>query len=118
MESGAALFEKAFENWIFHELTAHAAYSRTFYELSYWQLSSGAEVDFIVNDMELALEVKASSRIENKHLKNLRTIIEDQPKVKRRIVICQEPRKRITEDGIAIMPYDKFLDLLWTGDLV
>ena len=60
LQAGSELYGKAFENWVFHELSAHNAYSETFATLSYWRLASGIEVDFIVNDMQLAIEAKAS----------------------------------------------------------
>ena len=54
LQAGSELYGKAFENWVFHELSAHNAYSEAFATLSYWRLASGIEVDFIVNDMQLA----------------------------------------------------------------
>ena len=48
LEPGAELFGKAFENWVFHELKADASYSELHYDLSYWKLASGIEVDFII----------------------------------------------------------------------
>jgi predicted AAA+ superfamily ATPase len=58
---GSELFGKAFENWVLHEIAAHNSYSEAFAALSYWRLASGIEVDFIVNDMEVAIEAKATA---------------------------------------------------------
>jgi hypothetical protein len=49
-----ASFGKAFENWVFHELQCFLKYSHAHYSMSYWQLTSGVEVDFILGDMEIA----------------------------------------------------------------
>ena len=38
---------RAFENWVFHELSAFASYREFDGGLSYWRLASGIEVDFI-----------------------------------------------------------------------
>lgn len=114
---GSELFGKAFESWLFHELRAHSAYSGQDYDLSYWRLASGIEVDFIVGDMEIAIEAKASAKINSDHLKNLREVVKDHPKLKRRIVVCLEPRARRTEDGIEILPYFVFTDHLWSGKI-
>ena len=59
MAPSSELFGKAFDNWVHHELTAHNSYSETYNQLSYWRLTTGVEVAFIVNDMEIAIEAKA-----------------------------------------------------------
>ncbi|NOT56901.1 MAG: ATP-binding protein [Deltaproteobacteria bacterium] len=117
LEPGTELFGKAFENWVFHELSAHATYSERFDDLSYWRLASGIEVDFIINDMEIALEVKGSTNIATHHLHGLRELKQEHRHVKRRIVVCLEPRPRRTEDGIDILPVASFLTQLWGNTL-
>jgi predicted AAA+ superfamily ATPase len=85
------------------------------YSLSYWRLAGGGEVDFIVNDMEMAIEAKAVSQVTSDHLKGLRSLHEDHPKVKARILVCLEAKERRTEDGIRILPARAFCDWLWGG---
>ena len=111
------LYGKAFENWVFHELCADAAYRETFSQISYWRLTSGIEVDFIVNDMQLAIEAKAVKRISSDHLKGLRELARDQPQVGRRILVCLESAPRQTEDGILILPALEFCRRLTSGEL-
>jgi len=118
IQPGSELFGKAFENWIFHELSAHASYSGLHHDLSFWRLSGGTEVDFVVNDMEFAIEAKASARVTTDHLKGLREIASDHPKIKRRVLVSLEERPRRTEDGIEILPTARFLERLWGGELV
>ena len=118
LEPGAELFGKAFENWVCHELTAHAAYSELFYELSYWRLASGVEVDFILGDMECAIEAKGTANISTQHLHGLRELKKDYPRIKRRIVVSLTPRARRTDDGIDILPVSSFLAQLWEGELI
>lgn len=118
LEPGAELFGKAFENWVCHELTAHAAYSELFYELSYWRLASGGEVDFILGDMECAIEAKGTANISTQHLHGLRELKKDYPRIKRRIVVSLTPRARRTDDGIDILPVSSFLAQLWEGELI
>ncbi len=112
---GSELFGKAFENWCYHELRAYALYRETYADLSYWRLASGIEVDFIVNSMEIALEAKASAKISSSHLKGLRSVREDHPAIKRRLVVCLESKQRITDDGIEILPVAEFVSMLWAG---
>jgi len=61
LEAGSELFGKAFENWVFHELSAHNAYLEAYAELSYWRLASGIEVDFII-DADVAIEARPRGR--------------------------------------------------------
>ena len=117
LEPGSELFGKAFESWLDHELQAHRQYSDLFYDLSYWRLASGVEVDFVLNDAEFAIEAKAVARATSDHLKGLRQFREDHPGVRRRILVCLEPRRRKTEDGIDILPWAEFLRELWENNL-
>jgi uncharacterized protein len=116
LELGSELYGKAFENWCHHELSAYNVYSDAFAELSYWRLASGLEVDFIINDMAVAIEAKAVAKITTDHLKGLRALRQDQS-VGRSMVVCLEPRQRRTEDGIDILPVDTFCTMLWAGEL-
>ena len=115
---GSALYGKAFENWVFHELSAFRAYWELDHELSYWRLAGGTEVDFVLGDMQLAVEAKASARITQNHLRGLRSLAVEYPGVGRRVVVCLEPRARRTDDGIDVLPASTFVARLWRGDLV
>ncbi|MDD5308178.1 MAG: DUF4143 domain-containing protein [Deltaproteobacteria bacterium] len=114
---GSELYGKAFENWCFHEMSAFDAYAERRAQLAYWRLTTGVEVDFVVGDMALAVEAKASAKITADHLRGLRQLVADHPEVRRRVVVCLEPRARRTEDGIEILPEAKFRELLWAGKL-
>ena len=118
LQLGSSEFGKAFENWIFHEICCWNSYSNNFFDISYWRLTTGTEVDFIVGSMQTAIEAKAVKKISSQHLKGLRELIKDYPKVGKRIVVCFENKKRITSDGILIMPYKKFVEELWTNKLL
>ena len=108
LQPGGELFGKAFENWVFHELVAGNAYREAGAELHYWRLASGIEVDFIIGNMAVAIEAKASSKITSDHLKGLRHLHEDHPRA-RRIVVCLEPKRRLTDDGIEVLPVSAFI---------
>ena len=115
LQPGTKDYGQAMENWAFHELSAFLRYHEHEAKLSYWRLASGIEVDFIIGDMQVAIEVKSSDRIHSDHLKGLRNIIIDHPGIARRIVVCREPRPRKTNDGIEIMPAEEFAERLWQG---
>ncbi len=118
LEPKQMAFGKAFENWVFHEIHAYSRYSGAWHDLSYWHLSSGIEVDFIVGDLELAVEAKSSSRIHGDHLKGLRELKKEYPELKKSCIVCLEEKARITEDGILILPYKEFVERLWGNNLI
>ena len=117
LEPGGELFGKALESYVFHELTAYLEYRDRRMGLSYWRLTSGIEVDFVVGEMALALEVKATQRAGGRHFSGLQAIREDQPGVGRRILVCLEARRRLRSDGIEVMPVQEFLARLWADEL-
>jgi predicted AAA+ superfamily ATPase len=108
MQPGGELFGKAFENWVFHELVAANAYLEAGMELHYWRLASGIEVDFVIGNMAVAIEAKATTRITSDHLKGLRHLHQDHPRA-RRIVVCLESKRRTTDDGIEVLPVKAFI---------
>lgn len=116
LQRGGELYGKAFENWVFHELCAHDAYRERFAHLAYWRLASGIEVDFLVNDT-LAIEAKARDRITSDDLGGLRQIVIDQPRIRRRVIVCLESKRRRTDDGIDVLPVAAFLEELSNGEL-
>jgi predicted AAA+ superfamily ATPase len=118
LEEGSDTFGKAFENWIVNEIRTYNTYKEKRWDLAYWRLSSGGEVDLVVNDAEYAFEIKSSKRISSKHLKGLRDFSVDNPKTKQRTLICLERQPSRTEDGIDILPAEVFLDRLWGDDYV
>ena len=116
-EAGSDAYGKAFENWVFHELTACIGYRDVDASLAYWRLSSGVEVDFVVGEMRCAVEAKSSARVTNDHLKGLRQLALEHPEVRRRVIVCREPKARRTDDGIDVLPAAQFVRRLWAGDL-
>lgn len=118
MEPGSALFGKAFESWVRHELRAYSHYRERFFELSYWRLASGIEVDFVVDDMAAAVEAKATSRVRSDDLNGLTQLAVDHPKVKRRFVVSLEAKPRVVEGGIVILPWRTFVERLWADELI
>jgi predicted AAA+ superfamily ATPase len=117
-ERGSDAYGKALENWVHHELRAFLAYSGSFEELHYWRLASGIEVDFVVGDMAAAIEVKATASVKGHHVGGLRALAADHPRVRRRIVVCLERKRRRIEEGILILPAPAFVEDLWGGAIV
>jgi predicted AAA+ superfamily ATPase len=114
---GSELFGKALENYLFHELRAWNQYRGANASFTYWRLASGIEVDFIVNDMQAAIEVEAARKVTADHLKGLRHLLQDHPEVGRRYLVCLEERPWRSDDGIDILPVGDFLRRLWADQL-
>ncbi|HXQ22548.1 MAG TPA: DUF4143 domain-containing protein [Candidatus Acidoferrales bacterium] len=117
LEPGGPLFGAAFENWVLHEISAYRAYHDFAFDICYWRLASGIEVDFVIDDMRTAIEAKATARVHADHLKGLRELARDHPRVGRRVVVSLDERPRRTEDGIDILPAQLFAQRLWEGDI-
>ena len=73
------------------------------------------EYDLLLNAVEtneeIAIEVKSSSNVTEKHLKGLKALREEGI-FNRYVVVCQEEHPRIT-DGIEILPWKYFFEELW-----
>jgi predicted AAA+ superfamily ATPase len=113
---GNEVFGRAFEHFIFQEITAHRHYSRVEYPVSYWRTASGFEVDFILGDRDVALEVKGTAEVQAQHLRGLRAFREEY-KPKKAIIVSLDARPREV-GGIMILPWKKFLDDLWSGNII
>ncbi len=114
---GSELFGKAFEHLIWMELSAHARYSEKNYPISYWRTSTGLEVDFVLGEHEVAVEVKSTTMVTDRHLNGLRALRADCAP-RRSIAVSMDPRPRRTQDGIDILPWADFLGRLWGGNLL
>lgn len=116
LEPGTDVYGHLFEAFILQEVRAFLSYHERTESLSYWRTSTQMEVDLIVGDMDIAIEIKSSDHIQPRDLRGLRALSEEE-KPRRKIVVCREKRARKTEDGIEILPWEKFCALLWDQGL-
>ena len=77
---------------------------------------SHSEVDFAIGDA-VAIEVKAKSRVSVRDYKGLLALAEEIP-LRRKLVVCHEPRRRREDRGVEIVPVQEFMDALWGGAIV
>jgi predicted AAA+ superfamily ATPase len=106
------LFGKCFEHLMFTELRAWLDYTRDRRQLSFWRDYAGHEVDFLVGD-EIAVEVKGTDRVSDKHLKPLRMLSDEIP-LKQKLVVSLDPAARRMGE-IDVLPWKEFLSKLWGG---
>ena len=82
--------------------------------MQYWQSRYGNEVDFIIGD-HTALEVKATDKISNRHLKSLQ-MLKSEKTLKHFFIISQDEIPAQFE-GIQSLYWKDFLKQMWSGQL-
>ena len=115
-EKKGELFGKALEHFIFMELAAQSSYHDLNYDIYFWRTKSGQEVDFVLGSGEVAIEVKGSSRLDNRELRSLNAFIEKYSP-RQALVVCNEREERL-HGRIRIMPWKSFLSDLWKGKII
>ncbi len=111
---GTPEFGKSFEHYILMELLAFKAYRQPDTEIAFWRTSNQHEVDFLLNDKEIAIEIKASNRVHEGDLKGLKALLEDGP-VKRAYIVCLESRRRKIDKRFEVVPWREFISELWNS---
>ncbi len=109
-------FGTAFEHLIVQETRAWISYHQSLNQLSWWRSRSGYEVDLLLDD-RVAIEVKSTHLAMDKHMKGLRALREELPHI-RCIVVSRDPARRVTEDGVEVLPWKEYLGQLADGGLL
>ena len=113
---GTPEFGNSFEHYILMELKAYQAYRNPELDIRYWRTSTGFEVDFVLDDMNVAIEVKGSQRVHSTHTRGLRALLEEHT-VKRAVIVSLEKQQKKLDSSIEVMPWQVFLNTLWSGEL-
>lgn len=109
-------FGRALEHLVFMELSAHASYRDVAYDIAFWRTKAGAEVDFVLAAGEVAIEVKGTSRVDDRDLRSLVAFTEiHKPRLS--IVVSNESAERVVR-GIRILPWRVFFEELWGGQII
>ncbi len=116
--AGGPDFGRALEHFILMELLAYRSYRERDFPIRFWRTRSGRECDFVLGrDGDAALEVKGANRVRRADFKGLRAFVEAHgPRTA--IVVCNEDAVRRTDDGIWILPWERFLERLWEDEVV
>ena len=109
------LFGSAFEHFIMLEVRAYTSYARRHELMQYWRSTSNFEVDLILGG-RVAIEIKSTDLVQDKHLKGLRALKEE-GLLEKYICVSTDEHLRVTQDGISIMPWQHFLKSLWSGEV-
>lgn len=106
-----------FEGWVLSLLRAYGQVGPVFDDVRYWA-SPNVEVDFLLRRGSefIAIEVKASERVDTRRLSGLRAI-GDLEGLVRRVLVHPGRLERVTEDGIEVWPVATLVERLASGAL-
>ena len=113
---GTPEYGHALESLIVQEIIAYLGYNHKRQELSYWHTYAGNEVDVVIGDAEVAIEIKCSEEIRNKHLVGLKAFREEHPDC--RTILVSKDIIQCNRDGIECMYVLDFLKALWAGTII
>ena len=116
IEPGSDAYGRALEHLVFLEVRSWLDYRGRDEPLTYWRSRSQFEVDLVIGDA-VAIEVKAKSRVSVRDYKGLLALAEE-VHLKRKLVVCHEPRPRRDDQGVEIVPVQHFLQELWDGAIL
>jgi predicted AAA+ superfamily ATPase len=115
LDRNSDLYGRALEQFVAMELRAYLSYKRLSSELFFWATHDGTEVDFVVPD-QLAVEVKATSRVNERDLRGLRIL--GREKGMRNLILVTLDPVAINYEHIRAVPLHIFLKELWQGELI
>jgi uncharacterized protein len=107
-------FGELFEHFIYLELVNYINAKSPRSKINYWSITNKSEVDFIINK-EIAIEVKATELVTEKHLKGIKLMSEDY-NLTQKYVVSRDSTKRKLND-VTILPYRNFCKMLWAGEI-
>ena len=114
IQQDSSIFGDAFEHFIVNEIRAYNLYAKRREQICYWRSVYKDEVDVVV-DKKIAIEIKSTKRVQNKHLKGLK-VFKEEGLVEKYVIVTQDPIRQIDSSGISMIPWHEFLSELWNGD--
>lgn len=111
IDRASDLYGNRLEQFVGTELRAYLSYRRKKEPLRFWRSQQGDEVDFVIG-RHTAIEVKATKKIEMKHLKGLNTLQEEEI-FKQFILVSNDPVPH-KKGAIQCLPINDFLKRLWS----
>lgn len=116
LEEKGPAFGKALEHFILMEIAAYLSYKENHLDICFWRTKTGQEVDFILGDAGAAIEVKGTSRVDDRELRSLNAFREEFHPPKALVVSNETAVRKVGE--IEIIPWRIFLSRLWEGGVI
>ena len=113
---GTREYGRAFEHFILQECWAYRHYSGLDFPISFWRTTSGAEVDLVLGDAEVAIEINASEKA-GERTRGLHLFREENT-CRETYVISRDPLPRKLAPNITILPWQIFSQMLWEGEII
>ena len=111
-------FGRALEHFVLMELLAYRTYRERDVPVRFWRTKSGLECDFVIGRRgEVVIEVKGGADPGPRDLTPMRAYVEEQHP-RHAIVVCTASAPRRTQDGIWILPWERFLERLWADTII
>lgn len=117
---GPPEYGKSFAHRVLLEPMACRAFRLPELEIRFWRDSTGAEVDFLLEDRSVAVEIKSGTRVQPADARGLGQLADDHP-VGRRTLVHGGPEPQVLRDrpgAIASLPWRDFVPAWWSGDVV
>ena len=115
LKRGTDDFGHAFEHYIVQEILAYRGYFRRRENISYWHTYTGLEVDLVIGDASVAIEIKSSEEVMNRHKTGLNAFKDEHPDC-RAILVSLDPITR-PSSGMELIYVNDFLKMLWNGEI-
>ncbi len=115
LQRGTEEYGHAFEHFVIQEIIAYKGYNYKWDVISYWHTYDQKEVDIIIGDAKVAIEIKSTEHVENKHKKGLNAFSEEHPDC-RLLLVSLDPITRKSGNTEFLYLLD-FLKMLWNGDI-
>ncbi len=110
LDRNSDIYGKSFEQFIGGEIRAWLSYNRIKQPLCYWRSAHGDEVDFLIGE-DVAIEVKASSRVSWRDFKGLDRLAEEGV-FKHYLLVSQDPTE-LRAGARHALPWQSFIAGLW-----
>lgn len=110
LDRNSDLYGKSFEQFIGGEIRAWLSYQRVRQPLCYWRSAHGDEVDFLIGE-EVAIEVKASTRVSWRDFKGLDRLAEEG--VFKHYLLVSQDATELRDGARHALPWQSFIEGLW-----
>ncbi len=115
LKRGTDDYGHAFEHYVIQEIIAFKGYNEKRDRISYWHTYDQKEVDVIIGDANVAIEIKSTEHVENRHQKGLKAFHEEHPECRLMLVSLDPITRKST--NIELVYVLDFLKTLWDGGI-
>ena len=107
-------YGRLFEQWVILTASRWQHYFSPVWTLHFWRDPSGPEVDLIIQSDHalLPVEVKWTTRPQEKDIRHLRTFMKEYPAAKKAVIVCRAPFRSEISKNILAVPWQEWQEFL------